>query len=838
VPSHSAELHSQTHHEYSDESAAGQTFHEAIEKFSAGRKNEEEVPSFTLKEAMMGTPSLDAKSDSAATQEPHIAWKMQEDKLRAGKETAKTKRAGRPEKKVPRVDGKYVPLASRHSTMKEMKESLLPKSLVVEPLAVPQPPVPYLSYGLDRVLFNPGVYSLQDPSSRVYNFDPYLEKIMPVHEFDFGALKEYKTSSRDTALAGLAQKFAKKYIGSTSSMTSMLAQFHFCLSRGRLINIDMMSKGFGGKVSSSRNFTKINRAPAAIFLRYKDGRYAIDADKEYDSANVLMLLGKSLELLLTLPKSQYEIYRKSDPRTISEAQKAEPESYQYTTMGDFLMRSQLDSYDHRLPGNGTFDLKTRAVLPIRMDSQNYLKNIDYEIESLGGTYKSYEREKYDMMRATMLKYMLQVRMGRMTGIFVAYHNVRRMFGFEYIPLREMDYALHGTSDPCLGDQEFKASLELLNIVFEKATTKYPETSLRFLFEAKEEEKPDPTKPGTLNIFAEPMTEAQVDAIQNRNKASIAEAERIMMEGLDLAQNDPAEDRFQEKEEDFTISATPIDAQKNVEDSATSVVEGELDDHGTSLFEAEDSSATSSHDYDQEESLNNEEYFDDEESPDAESSAESALTSSAEDDEASTDESPTEVDEASTNESAPSTSTDERSQVLHIKLQTRNKVNGQPTLRPERLRETDQWRINYLVTVTEACGSTKKQVLNHYRDVKARRRQILTHGVEDADLADGETPRPSATKSRSADFYFKMLANLVKEGREYRAKLDKRDAGKEKVVYETFGPGIVDRVNSVDSYMGWLYTAKAAPEPASEPPKDPADKVKNVESYMDWLYGKK
>ena len=77
---------------------------------------------------------------------------------------------------------------------------LFPDDLKFEPIDVKIPPVPMLSYGLDRVLFNPGIYLLQDPRSRVYNFDPYLEKIMPVHEFDFDALSEYKTSSKDQDL--------------------------------------------------------------------------------------------------------------------------------------------------------------------------------------------------------------------------------------------------------------------------------------------------------------------------------------------------------------------------------------------------------------------------------------------------------------------------------------------------------------------------------------------------------------------------------------------------------------------------------------------------------------
>lgn len=37
----------------------------------------------------------------------------------------------------------------------------------------------------------------------------------------------------------------------------------------------------------------------------------------------------------------------------------------------FLLRSQLDCQDNRLPGTGTFDIKTRACLPIRLDILNF-----------------------------------------------------------------------------------------------------------------------------------------------------------------------------------------------------------------------------------------------------------------------------------------------------------------------------------------------------------------------------------------------------------------------------------------------------------------------------------
>ncbi len=295
---------------------------------------------------------------------------------------------------------------------------------------------------------------------------------MPVAEFDFNALKEYITSSKDDSLKRIAKEHQKRYVGSTSSMTGALAHFHFLLSQWRPVTTSMMSKGFPAQLTS---FSELQRTPSAIFLRWKDGTYAIDADKQFDSGNILSMLGKSMEKLLTLNVDDYERYRKSSPGEVSEKEQLAPESYHYSTMGDFLMRSQLDAHDPRLPGTGMFDLKTRAVVSIRMDVANYEHGLGYQIKSRQGEWESFEREYYDMIRAAFLKYSMQVRMGRMDGIFVAFHNVERIFGFQYISLPEMDSTIHGQWDTSLGDQEFKLSLDLLNKILDRATKKFPET---------------------------------------------------------------------------------------------------------------------------------------------------------------------------------------------------------------------------------------------------------------------------------------------------------------------------------------------------------------------------
>jgi len=371
---------------------------------------------------------------------------------------------------------------------------------------------PGLQYGLERVLFNAGVYDLQDNNSKVYNFDPYLSRIMPAEEFDFDALRQYVTSSKDTTLLNLTIKHHKKYTGSTSSMTSTLSHFHHLLSSHRPLNYEMLSHGFMQKAKISDRFTRMMHIPVGTFLHWKDGAYAIDADKEFDADTVLSKLGRSMEKLLTLKKDEYERYRKS---TLNHSPSdPQDEAFNYTTLGDFLMRSQLDAQDARLPGTGMFDLKTRAVVSIRMDVHHYERGQDYEIRHRLGEWESYEREYYDMIRAAFLKYSLQVRMGRMNGIFVAFHNTQRIFGFQYIPLNEMDRAIHGTPNTTLGDREYKASVHLLNAVLDRATARFPKKTLRLFFETR-----DSTLP-FMYIFAKPVTKKEVAAVQGQAQVQL------------------------------------------------------------------------------------------------------------------------------------------------------------------------------------------------------------------------------------------------------------------------------------------------------------------------------
>ncbi|KAJ2521211.1 hypothetical protein H4217_001547 [Coemansia sp. RSA 1939] len=375
--------------------------------------------------------------------------------------------------------------------------------------------VPSLAHGLERVLFNPGVHYLQDPNSGVYNFYPYIRNITQPDEFDYDKLTPYITSSKDSALMGYARKLKKRFVGSTSSMTHVLSHLYFLVSANKGPDLSSLSMAFE---SMPERFTRGMRYPASIALRYHDGVYGIDADKSFDvKDSILSVLGKSMEKLLTSTPNEFERYKKENSwkvNTISE------ENYHYSEFDEFVLRSQLDCRDDRLPRR-TFDLKTRGTLAVRMDINNYEKNRGYQILSQKGRLESFEREYYDMARSAFLKYNFQVRIGNMDGIFVAYHNTARMFGFQYISRGEMDRVIYG-NEPT-GNKAFRSVLILLGKILRSVTEKHPMKDLRVTFDGRRVE--------ALEIWVEVIDDNSEEAFLRKYQEPgfLSNVKRIMKE---------------------------------------------------------------------------------------------------------------------------------------------------------------------------------------------------------------------------------------------------------------------------------------------------------------------
>ncbi|KAF2666337.1 Pet127-domain-containing protein [Microthyrium microscopicum] len=378
---------------------------------------------------------------------------------------------------------------------------------------------PRLHHGLDRVIFNPGVSTFQCPRTGVYNFDPDIQMIPSVDDFNFDALPPYHKPSEDPTLPSLLEKYpSRKFFGSTSTMTQMLQQLHYFISDWRPVNVKFTSKEFEAVKSDPTDTQKV---PTSIMLKYLgNGCYCVDPDMtKSGGAQELMMAGHLLEKLLTVPKEEFRTFLKSnkqegDAGKKQKQQEVEQQAFNFTGIGKFLVRSQLDAMDPRLKvngGGGYFDLKTRAALAVRMDPQERYKEMrGYQIKTLQGDVESYEREMYDLSRTMLFKYSAQARLGRMDGIFIAFHNLAQLFGFRYLSLPDIDTIIHGQPE-LVGPQEFQYSMQMLQEILERVTEENPEKDLWVHFFTLPtsyrglENSSKGSAPASLQVFAETVT---------------------------------------------------------------------------------------------------------------------------------------------------------------------------------------------------------------------------------------------------------------------------------------------------------------------------------------------
>lgn len=336
-----------------------------------------------------------------------------------------------------------------------------------------------LANNLQRVLFSPGVHYVRDPRTGVWNFPQELTQIPTPEEFNFDTLPDYVTASKDPELADLAQADGIKYSGSTSTLTGAFSQVWLTLNGGQGVDISKLTQEYA---TQGTDYTAGAQLPAAIAVwPQPSGRYAVDSDKRFQTdANILSEYGNILEKILTTDASEWWKSLKNVPEGFTPPEKPTArEAYAYSRGGKILMRSQLDCQDNRLPGSGTFDIKTRAAMPIRHDRANWEAHKVYDISETLGEFASFERETFDLTRSGMLKYCFQARIGDMDGIFIAYHNTARCFGFEYMPRTELDQRLFGGPD--IGDQVFALCIGFFERIMDLATGFFPDQALSLIW---------------------------------------------------------------------------------------------------------------------------------------------------------------------------------------------------------------------------------------------------------------------------------------------------------------------------------------------------------------------
>lgn len=303
--------------------------------------------------------------------------------------------------------------------------------------------VPNICEVLKPILFSPGVHYAEDPRTKHNNYE-YPVDIPHVDDFKFDKIKAFIPASRDERLLAIARKENKhnkrkiKYYSSSSSLTAVLKQLHVLLSNNRPLDTSFLSKSFPATTTLSRS---IGIPVSSIITPHEGGVYSMQADRSTDTEILLSCLGNVMELMMTSSEDTFKEYLKDSKK---EPEDEPANAYHYAKMGKFLMRSQLDAKDTDLPGTGVFDLKTRAVCAVRYDiPYTDFCPTNYEINHTYGLYESFERELFEMARIVMFKYSLQARIGDMDGIMVAYHNVKKILGFQYLPLSFIDNIYFG-----------------------------------------------------------------------------------------------------------------------------------------------------------------------------------------------------------------------------------------------------------------------------------------------------------------------------------------------------------------------------------------------------------
>jgi Mitochondrial protein Pet127 len=403
-----------------------------------------------------------------------------------------------------------------------------------------------LAHDLDRVVKVRGVHE----TSSFGAIGKSLSYVHQPNEIAFENLPPFVPPSRDARLGALRRRADVRFAGSTSSVTGVLSHIFWALSDFQPLNLSTLSGRFSSRTHSI--------APAqlkvqSVVLRAQasdaDGPsgYVIDhvspmtigagadePDVGEQQNEILMSLGHSLERQLTMSPESFEaaFVRGKCTAAAARRMRAGTEPYHFVRLGNMLLRSQIDcAAPNLLPhGRCTFDLKTRAVSPIRRNVKNYVRFRNYKLSGIDRDEHTYEHEFYDMARSAFLKYSLQARIGHMHGIFVAHHNTAELLGFEYLPLDEIETYVYGC--PEFADIFFRASNALMQRAFQRiADDCEPGADIRVAMRAR--------RFGCLDFFVEHM---------------------IDDDGVSRAP------RHYELQASMTINDTPITSMKTVPDS--------------------------------------------------------------------------------------------------------------------------------------------------------------------------------------------------------------------------------------------------------------------------------
>jgi len=276
----------------------------------------------------------------------------------------------------------------------------------------------------------------------------------------------------------------------------------------------------------------------------------------------------------------------------------------------------------------------------------------------------------------------------------------------------------------------------------------------------------------MHIYAEPMSEDDIDTIQNSQKEKIAEWERNLRDPAYQLKKQQADDLAKEND----------DAANGFEDSSSDLVQESAEKEVTQARPASTSS---------------------------EAGSETTVAQDSED--TGKDTIVKEIENISTaSESEPEAEgevePDEDKPILGLILTVRSKVNGEYVERPENLKKHQNWTIDY--SLTEKSDQVARR---EYAAAKNRRKKTYAKLNSNLDKTD-----PDSTESSYNIAYIGMLRELSEKGRAMRAGLDQKTANQPKIVVGMpyVKPEKSQKVDTDDvsiecvgDYLTWLYKQK-------------------------------
>jgi len=372
---------------------------------------------------------------------------------------------------------------------------------------------PSLKSNLMHVVRNPGIYPLSSVE-KMSNHELKFFKNLPTPEMiQLENLDTYMKPYEDPNLKKLMISSNYKYCSSTSGIGETLAHFFYKLINFKSPHFYNLSEEY---INAPLKYMMFQRKPANIVLhKLENKKYAISKNSIFDSKIefILLKMGKYMEKLFTNTEEEFEKKYLKMSGDKSEIVFKEDDYFKFIGYDKILLRSQIDCGGKDKSGKDiVFEIKTRAVAPIRYDVFNYMDYLDYEVNSLHGIHSSYEREFYDLIRGAFLKYLFQLKIGGMDGALISYHNTQKIFGFEYISLVDMERRILGNSN--FSDIIFKASLKLLQETLDQILRDFPDRENIFIGFIANEWK------GCLDVFVELVDEKSYSDYEGLNAKNV------------------------------------------------------------------------------------------------------------------------------------------------------------------------------------------------------------------------------------------------------------------------------------------------------------------------------